>query len=204
MKAFQELKVLGAKRSAIKRYIESYAEIKQYLQGSVLGVGERSAFTEWLEQQEPIKITCTESIELRERLPFNDGQFDFIIFTEVLEHLRDVEETPRHEWHYTGMLACLRELRRIGKRIFLTTPNVCSIRCIERQLDEQHPFEYKKHVRELSPTCVKNLLKESGWKLESIRTSNIWGGGCRRLTTILRSQMTNFSLHGDCIYAHAF
>jgi hypothetical protein len=197
------LLALGAKPSAVKRYLETYEEVQPYLSGLVLDVGERSAFTTWLEERSGLHVTCTGERELREPLPFFDGQFDLVIFTEVLEHLRDTEETPRHEWQYTGMLACLRELRRVGRRLFLSTPNVCSYRSIQRQLSGRHPFEYKRHVRELSPRCVSRLLSESGWNMISLRTSNVWGGVPERVQKALRLFATRPNLHGDVIYAHA-
>src|SRR5262249_42153839 len=108
----------------------------------------------------------------REAIPLGDGSIDFIVFTEVIEHLR------------VGLLHTLRELHRVLKpsgRLLLTTPNLLSLRnrisflLGQAQYDTlQMPYEalaaeerigHGGHFRVFSMPELTDLLERSGFQI---------------------------------------
>ncbi len=80
-----------------------------------------------------------------EALPFEDGSFDLILATDVLEHLRDDR-------------AALRELRRVaapGGRLLTTVPAY-------RWLWSRHDAEHH-HLRRYTLRQLRERLRECGW-----------------------------------------
>jgi SAM-dependent methyltransferase len=80
-----------------------------------------------------------------DRLPFEDGSFDCVICTEVLEHCRD----PR---------AVMREIARVSKeggRVFLTTPFMVPL--------HEMPHDYYR----FTPSALEDLAKAAGLTVDS-------------------------------------
>ncbi len=195
----------GAEHCHLKRYEETWAEVQPYTDGLVLDVGGESAFTRWM-QHMGVQVTCDAVPDVRTCLPWQDGAFDLVVCTEVLEHLRDLETSDRATWEYSGMRSALREMRRVGKRLFLSTPNVTSLRSLDQVLRGWHPFMYPPHVRELAPGDVQQLLIESGWSIERMWTSDCWERGPRvgaRRAKQLTAMCNDKTNRGDVIYVHA-
>ncbi len=97
----------------------------------------------------------------REPLPFDDGQFDCVVFAEVFEHLR------------VDPLFVLSELNRVmrpGGRLLLTTPNLYSVQNIARfvlgygtndpvaAFSQLRHLGHMGHVREYSPAEIRRFL----------------------------------------------
>lgn len=97
----------------------------------------------------------------RESFPFNDGSIDFVIFTEVFEHL------------YVNPLFTLREINRVlsdNGLLLLTTPNLYSIfhigkfllgRGLPDPVQELQKFEdigHRGHIRLYSPMEMRDIL----------------------------------------------
>lgn len=103
-------------------------------------------------------------------LPYNDEQFDVVIFSEIIEHL------------FYGVPHALNEINRVLKKdgfLILTTPNLASIsnriklllgKSINWELSGEKPFFqrdiYKRHNREYTLEELRYLLKKSGFKID--------------------------------------
>lgn len=106
----------------------------------------------------------------REPLPFADGAFTYVVFNEVLEHLR------------VDPLFVLSEINRVlqpGGRLLLTTPNLYAIQRIGRFLlgrgfnDPLNEFSklrgigHMGHVREYAAAEVRRFLAFAGFDILS-------------------------------------
>ena len=116
----------------------------------------------WIRVQERLR-------DVPRGLPFPDASVDFVIFTEVIEHLYN----PAH---------ALKEIARVlrpGGRLYLTTNNVSywfyALRLLkgETNLDHdlgqitvdfnrEHPHDWRGHVRFYSISQVKEMLRLAG------------------------------------------
>ena len=94
-------------------------------------------------------------------LPFNESQFDAILFTEVLEHIA-----------ITDPSAILKEFRRVlkpGGLVFFSTPNVCNLSNIYALLHGMNVFWNPKifygscdrHNREYTPAEVVDCFQQA-------------------------------------------
>ncbi|MCS6955674.1 MAG: class I SAM-dependent methyltransferase [Candidatus Calescibacterium sp.] len=110
-----------------------------------------------------------------EKMPFEEGTFDVIMFNEVFEHLR------------INPIATLKEINRVlkpGGILYLTTPNMYMIRNIYRfvrgwGLDDPY-YEFNKlnevgymgHVREYARWQIVKFLSNTGFEVEKIMYHN--------------------------------
>lgn len=201
---YQRLKELGAEPWHLRRYEETWRAIEPFRHAKLLDVGGESAFTAWLREQ-GCNVASTGDHDVREPWPFADGAFDLVLIMEVLEHLRDREDSPRCTWTESGQLACLREARRVGARLFLSTPNVTSLRNVDNVLRGHHPFMFPPHVREMTPNDVRRLLGEAGWERVPLWTADVWDRGGmsdRRATEVWRACKVKRD-RGDVIFVLA-
>lgn len=87
-------------------------------------------------------------------LPFKDGSFDVVIFTEILEHL-------------PGPETALREIYRVARRGFvLSTPNNCMARRIKHRMLGKSDLIATNHVKEYSWAEVKAMAEACGFELK--------------------------------------
>lgn len=92
-----------------------------------------------------------------EPIPLSTGSVDGVIFTEVLEHL-----SP---YHIPWTMYELNRILKIGRYLFLSTPNVVSIGKRVKMLLGKNPLG-KKHVKEYTMDEVKELVEEAGFSVE--------------------------------------
>lgn len=107
----------------------------------------------------------------KEKLPFNENSFDFIIFNEVFEHLR------------INPIFTLQEINRVlkpGGILFLTTPNLYAIHKVLMfnlgksfndaydEFNKLNVYGYMGHIREYSVSEVRKFLEKSGFKIKKI------------------------------------
>lgn len=104
--------------------------------------------------------------DISERLPFDDGSFDLVFASEVIEHLADTD-------------AFLSELNRVlkpGGMLVLSTPNSSfwAFRLLavlgQSATDAQHPG----HVRFFSRRGLTRHLKATGFKQIQIAGRHMW------------------------------
>lgn len=127
-----------------------------------------------LADQLGLKVTGCD-IEI-ERLPFADDSFDDVLLNEVFEHLR------------IDLIFTMEEIRRVlrpGGRLWLSTPNLRSLRGIVNFLFKSEAWavvgdgvhaQYKSlrahgfmgHVREYTSKEVVDLLQAVGFKIEAV------------------------------------
>ena len=103
----------------------------------------------------------------KEKLPFQDNEFDCIIFNEIFEHLR------------INPIETLLEINRVLKIdgiLILTTPNLYSIRNVinfilgkgfdnpYKEFQKINEIGHMGHVREYSSNQVQEFLKNTGFK----------------------------------------
>ncbi len=112
-------------------------------------------------------------------LPLPDASVDFVILSEVLEHLR------------IGPVLALREIGRVlrpGGHLLVTTPNIARLinvihllagqNIIERLPDEgadlDHITDAWQHIREYTMRELTSLLTRSGFDVTEARHSHCW------------------------------
>ncbi|OGM92352.1 hypothetical protein A2755_01125 [Candidatus Wolfebacteria bacterium RIFCSPHIGHO2_01_FULL_48_22] len=86
---------------------------------------------------------------------FNFGEFDFVIATEVIEHL----ENP-----YAFIRGCMANLKRGGKAYF-TTPNVDAVYSLVKILLKKTPHKFgfgnREHMMPMHPFMVENVYPQA-------------------------------------------
>lgn len=140
------------------------------------------------------------------------SEFDFVLCMEVLEHLKDTPVAPRDYWTHDGVINCLRgcyTALKLGGKLFVSTPNVCGYKSIFNLLNEQHPFAYPPHVREMSVWDLRAHLNNTGFSGPTIWTVNVWDNhGLREddkriVERLLYNTGCNTLSRDDCIFAYA-
>ncbi len=138
----------------------------------------------------------------REPLPFADDTFDEVMFNEVFEHLR------------IDLLFTISELRRVlkpGGRLWLSTPNVRSIRGLYNfllkkqawsrvggglfeQWNHLHTHGWMGHVREYTSTEVADFLRATGFAVDRVVYRGNWSNpAAQTLSRLVPSLRPYFS-----------
>ena len=112
-----------------------------------------------LEAQEALKgFACIQSIG--EHLPFADGSFDFILLSEVVEHL----EEPHMSIHEASRVL------RPGGRLLVTTPNYRSFWPVMEwtvdRLNMAPKMGGEQHISKFYPSTLYSLMTQSGLGVE--------------------------------------
>lgn len=90
-----------------------------------------------------------------EDAPLEEGAFDAITMTDVLEHLPDP----------VGSLRRCRELLAPGGRLLITTP---AVGCMSQRLLGRVWFQFKdEHLRLFTPEALRTALKHAGLEIEA-------------------------------------
>ena len=153
-------------------------------------------------QDESITLKVARVNIENEPLPFDDNTFDFILLSEVIEHM---EVDPMY------MLSEINRVLKTGGTLVVTTPNCASTWAIHKILNGVEPYFYMqyqkkgtmyRHNYEYSIHSLTAVLKASGfdgsiWTEDSFEEPNIAIG--------LRLEMVGIKLQhtGDNIFAVA-
>lgn len=130
-----------------------------------------------------------------ERLPFEDRSFDFIVFAEVIEHLKNPYD----------VIAELNRVLKPGGRLVLSTPNILNLKSRIRFLIEgcweyfrEIPLEHSKNPKETIWNLhvipwrypeLEYMLHFNHFKISSICTSRRWGFGLAFLVPFIWIQL---------------
>jgi SAM-dependent methyltransferase len=181
----------------------------------ILEIGSGGPFSDYLKTQ-GLAIVSTGALDLRyidtSKLSAYQ-EYDLILCMEVMEHLKDREDSPVADWAGSGqknLMKFMYESLKRGGRLFLTTPNVCSYHNIIRLVQCRHPFMYELHVREMSPKDVEVLVHGIGFRMVSLKTEVVWNYHKTRDTDVKEVKyflenvgLADPHLRGDCIFAIA-
>lgn len=124
-----------------------------------------------------VKWRTTDGADLRYPLTIGDNTIDGVCMMELLEHLRDRDESPADFWEYSGIKNCLAEAYRIlkpGGWAFISTPNGSRYTCAWNVVRGESPAWCRAHVRELGYCEFTTFLTEAGFTIEKIETLDVW------------------------------
>ena len=169
----------------------------------VLDLGQYGIASYVIQGRFPRNEFTTTTTDLRKPLPYPDDQFDLVLNMEVVEHLADLEYA--HATVLSGVRHCLSEVRRVlkvGGRMFLSTPNACSLLVIDRALRGDPPWQYPFHFREFTPQEIQILVEESGTHIRKCRTEYVWSspGHTPALVEFIRQSNLDSEARGDDIF----
>lgn len=113
----------------------------------------------------------------KEKIPFNSEQFDYVIMSEVIEHLLENVDLPLKE--------AARVLKKDG-RLIISTPNACELGKRLLFLFGHNIYfdirtfysrdKYKRHNREFTMAELKWLLRKNGFCVRKSRYLSSWEG----------------------------
>jgi glycosyltransferase involved in cell wall biosynthesis/SAM-dependent methyltransferase len=106
-----------------------------------------------------------------DRFPYEDDQFDVVLFCEIIEHLLS---DPVH---------ALSEIRRVlkpGGLLVLTTPNVARLDNVRKLIAGENVYDpysgygpYGRHNREYTPQDLFQLLSANGFHVRAMYTADV-------------------------------
>ncbi|HMK88881.1 MAG TPA: methyltransferase domain-containing protein [Methylocystis sp.] len=138
-----------------------------------------------------------------ELFPVNDGYFDFILCTEVIEHL-DVDP-----------MFMIEEFNRIlvlGGHLLITTPNSCSARIVKNVINGIRPHFFMEYTRNRDPyrhnfeydvQTLRAVIEAGGFEVVKIATYDVFYGPCAEGLELLRSNGKSLENRGDDIFVLA-
>ncbi len=188
---------------AIKKFA-GYHDIScaDWKEGAVSGTVEQR-LTKQYQGNEEHSFTTTFFNAETETFPYPDQHFQTVICCEMLEHF---SRDPMHLfWE------CNRVLADDGL-LFLTTPNITSIRAIEGLLTGYPPYLWMKynlkdaaeqHYHEHTPETVKTFLEASGFSVVELETEDVWAKSNPATLELLKELQFSPDLRGDNIFVIA-
>jgi SAM-dependent methyltransferase len=146
------------------------------------------------------------------RYPLNNPseQYDVVVNTEVLEHLKDQIESDVDQFAFSCFHTLLSECYRVlkaGGIMFVSTPNASSIGILYRTLMGYPPHYYHPHVREYTVHELKRFLEEHGFTVERIETLSVYddlpSDKCAAISKMLADNGYLLEHRGDCSFVIA-
>lgn len=153
----------------LPRFVETFRALVRHfslqtlLSSKILEVGHLSPMSQFLrEQGGTVSSTTT---DLRSEIDAESDGFDLVFAFEVVEHLKDQPEKTFDEivlFQETGIRKFAAECSRVvkaGGHLVLTTPNPCSLLCLQRLLKNEPPAIFRPHVREYTKAEILHIFQ---------------------------------------------
>lgn len=160
----------------VERFARSAEWLLPHISANILEAGGTGVFTQWL-RESGCQVTNT-TTDLRYPLPIESAAFGLVLCMEVIEHVKDQEGSGNlATFDSSGIRCCLSELHRVckpGGLLFLTTPNACCYRALQKIMQGEHPFMFEPHHRELAPRDVAAYVTGTGWQIERAELLSVW------------------------------
>lgn len=128
-----------------------------------------------------------------EKFPFEDAEFDVVLFCEIIEHL------------LMNPVAVLKEIKRILKpngALILTTPNVSRLENVTKMVAGVNIYDpysgygpYGRHNREYNRHELCLLLKYLGFTLDTVFTADVHQNNANGYSSV--SQLESFLKHRE-------
>ncbi len=165
-----------------QRFLQTWAfVVRQGLApgGQVLDIGGIGPVAAYLQTTAPWQAFETKT-DLREPLPLPSDDFDLVLCTETIEHIKDKESSAIGDleaFNYSGALQLLSELARVVRPsgcVVLTTPNANSYITLHKWLHGQLLLMDPAHVREYSPEDLVRVARMAGLRMLGLEVSDSW------------------------------
>lgn len=176
----------------------------------ILDVGSIGIFSEAFREAFPSVRVSETTTDLRYPLPLPAENYDLVICSEVLEHIKDQDGSAVDLFKFTGVHTLLAECFRIlkpGGMLFITTPNVCQIANIYKILHHYPPYYYLPHVREYTFYEVLEFLRSAGFEIARASTRNVWNNLPEQeylvTAALLHANSYNIEHRGECTFVIA-
>jgi SAM-dependent methyltransferase len=145
--------------------------------------------------------------DLRLPLPIQSEQYDVVVNTELIEHLKDRVDSPVELFDFSGLRMLLSESYRVlkpGGITFVTTPNACSFGTIYRILMGWPHYYYLPHVREYTIHEIKNFLEELHFSVERMETLDVYddlsSDKREEILSLLAGKGYSLDYRGECTF----
>lgn len=118
--------------------------------------------------------------DLRYSLELESANFDLVICTETIEHVKDVDSKEISDlelFNYSGITSMLEELKRVMKPdglLFISTPNANSYITLSKWLNGELLLMDPNHVREFSVRDLLRVASNVGLEAKVITTLDCW------------------------------
>lgn len=122
---------------------------------SVLSLGCASFFKDFLLKSFDVSLSETKT-DLRYDIEFDDGEFDFILCLEVVEHIKDQESNDFQDiarFNSSGIRSLIKESHRVLNSngvMLVSTPNLHCYKTLYNWVEKKELLTYAPHPRELS------------------------------------------------------
>jgi SAM-dependent methyltransferase len=173
------------------------------------GEAEKTIRLKTLDGRDEVEMKLHNFNAEKDRYPFADETFDFAVAAEIIEHLPNDPMFMMHE---------LDRVLKTGATLFLTTPNVTSLRSVGAILHGYPPYVYNKfssrnggrHCKEYAPREIRLLLERSGFTVLKLETRDVWvesepetsyWGLYQRMHDVLKDIGASVALRGEDIFA---
>jgi SAM-dependent methyltransferase len=195
------------------RILRSLEWLTPYLKEDVraLELGGESIFSLVIKNIYPRAVIEGTTTDLRYPLPIPTGQYDLIVNTELVEHIKDQDASALDKFELSGLHTLLAECHRILKKdgvMFVTTPNASCVGTIYRTFRGYPPFYFQPHVREYTVHEVRVFLEERHhFSIERIETIDVWNDLSAELSasilSILAQNGYSTDNRGECTFVVA-
>jgi SAM-dependent methyltransferase len=148
--------------------------------------------------------------DLRLPLEIPSGQYDVVVNTELVEHMKDKVEAPYDRFDFSGLRMLLSESYRVlkpGGITFVTTPNASSLGIIYRILMGWPNYFFMPHVREYTVKELKTFLEEQKFSIERMETLDVYDdlppNEREEITNLLGKGGYSTEYRGECSFVIA-